>query len=79
MWDCLLHVHGIPHDEYSPASWRKGLVSGKKAASKDGLIEKAIEIFGGKFARHDQAEAALMAYRAYRHIEAGWKTKKEIA
>jgi Holliday junction resolvasome RuvABC endonuclease subunit len=77
MWDCLLHVHGIAHDEYAPQTWRKGLVHGK--ATKERLREKARQLLGGTdkdFARHDRAEAALMAFRAWQHVKAGWKTDK---
>jgi Holliday junction resolvasome RuvABC endonuclease subunit len=80
MWDCLLHVHGIPHEEYAPATWRKGLVSGKKT-SKAAMVEKARQLLGGTdrdFARHDRAEAALMAFRAWQHVKAGWKTERRV-
>jgi Holliday junction resolvasome RuvABC endonuclease subunit len=77
MWDCLLHVHGIPHDEYAPQTWRKGLVSVR--AGKEAMVKKAHELLGGPesdFVRHDRAEAALMAYRAWQHVKAGWKTER---
>lgn len=78
MWDCLLHVHGICHEEYSPQTWRKGLLSGRKT-SKAAMVEKARQLLGGTerdFARHDRAEAALMAWRAWEHVKAGWKTER---
>lgn len=78
MWDTLLHVHGIPHDEFSPQTWRKGLVHAR--AGKEAMVRKAQQLLGGTdrdFARHDRAEAALMAFRAWEHVKAGWKTTKE--
>jgi Holliday junction resolvasome RuvABC endonuclease subunit len=79
MWDCLLHVHGIPHEEYSPQTWRAGLISGKKT-SKAAMVEKARQLLGGSeddYTRHDRAEAALIAWRAWQHVKSGWKTTKE--
>jgi hypothetical protein len=43
------------------------------------MRKKALQLLGGTekdFARHDRAEAALMAFRAWEHVKAGWKTEK---
>jgi len=77
MWHTLLHVLDIPHTECAPATWRKGLISSKKQKSKDAYLKKAMAIWPDQtFKRHDQAEAALMAYRAWQHIKAGWETRR---
>ncbi len=80
MWDTLLHVLDINHEEYAPGTWRKGLVSTKKQKNKANYIKKAQAIWPDQeFKRHDQAEAGLMAYRAWQHIKAGWITQKKRA
>ncbi len=80
MWNTLLHVLDIHHEEYAPDTWRKGLVSRKKRKNKKIYMEKARAIWPDQeFKRHDQAEAALMAYRAWQHIKAGWRTQKRRA
>jgi len=80
MWDTLLHINDIPHEEYAPSTWRAGLVSKRKRYKKENYILTASRLFPafvGVFTRHDRAEAALMAYRAWRHVEAGWETRKK--
>ncbi len=80
MWDTLLHVVGIPHEEYAPNTWRKGLIPKQKQKNKKIYLETAQGLWPDqKFKRHDQAEAALMAYRAWQHIKAGWETQKRRA
>ena len=77
MWHTILHALDIHHEEYSPAKWRKGLISVQKQKDKKNYIKKASFFWPNvEFKRHDQAEAALMAYRAWQHIGSGWKTKK---
>lgn len=79
MWDTLLHLAGIDHDEYAPETWRKGLISRKKAGNKSNFVKKASAIFPRHkrlFFRPDRAEAALMAHRAFEHIRHGWATRK---
>ena len=54
--------------------WWKEFIP-KKLRNKPGYIKKAKELFPDHaflFRRHDQAEAALIAYRAYRHVKADW-------
>jgi hypothetical protein len=76
MWEDLLTLNGIDYEKYAPDTWRKGLVPA--AGSKERMTQKAIQLFPlyeKEFYRHDRAEAALMAYRAQRHIEAGRPTR----
>jgi len=79
MWETLLTLSGIDFWKYAPETWRKGLVP--LSGSKDYVIQKAIELFPKyekEFYRHDRAEAALIAYRAYRHVQAGKPTKPQL-
>jgi Holliday junction resolvasome RuvABC endonuclease subunit len=72
MWAVLLALKGIPFFPYAPATWRKGLISGK--ATKKKSMDKAIELFPNStelITRHDRAEASLMAFRAYMHVKNG--------
>lgn len=76
MWETLLKLNGIDFEKYAPETWRKGMV--KTSGSKERMTQKAIELFPfyeKEFTRHDRAEAALIAYRAWRHIEAGRPTR----
>lgn len=73
MWDTILAINKIPFETYTPAAWRKGLVE-KSQRTKKGYIEKAISLFPKYehlFTSHDRAEATLIAYRAFKHVEAG--------
>ena len=76
MWHTLLHVFKIPHENYSPGQWRDGVIQKKDQGNKKIYIEKAKQLMPGhadRFTRHDIAEAALMAWRAWMHVSAGWK------
>jgi Holliday junction resolvasome RuvABC endonuclease subunit len=76
MWSVLLALNGIPFFPYAPATWRKGLITGK--ASKKKSMDKALALFPNSaelLTRHDRAEAALMAYRAYMHVLNGGRTE----
>lgn len=73
MWATLLKIHEIPFIEVAPAKWRKGLIRPNK--DKSVYIKKAKKLFPDHaflFKRHDQAEAALIAYRAFKHVDAGY-------
>lgn len=72
MWITLLKIHGIPFLQATPGSWRKGIIKGKPR--KDKCMAKAKKLFPESvdlFTRHDRAEAALIAYRAWRHFNSG--------
>ncbi|MBT3807687.1 MAG: hypothetical protein HOG03_24330 [Desulfobacula sp.] len=75
-WKTLLRINTIDFESYAPVNWRKNLIY-KKDRNKPGYIRTANRIFSGHeelFTRHDRAEAALIAYRAWRHVEAGMAT-----
>jgi len=76
MWKVMLRLNTIDYESYTPAKWRKNLIY-KKDRNKAGYIRTAKRIFPKHeklFTRHDRAEAALIAYRAWRHVEAGMAT-----
>jgi len=75
-WEDLLILNKIDYAKYAPDTWRKGLVA--KSGDKERFTQKAIKLFPRyekEFFRHDRAEAALIAYRAWRHVEAGKPTR----
>jgi Holliday junction resolvasome RuvABC endonuclease subunit len=79
-WATLLAINKITFETYPPVTWRKGFVS-KKDMNKEGYIKIAINIFPEYehiLYRHDRAEALLIAYRAWKHIEAGMPTQYKI-
>lgn len=76
MWITLLKIYKIRYIEVAPSTWRKGLVRNK--GGKNEAMATAKSIFHeskGLITRHDEAEAALMAYRAYQHVRAGRPTE----
>jgi hypothetical protein len=76
MWKTLLRINTIDFESYAPVNWRKNLIY-KKDRNKPGYIRTANRIFSGHeelFTRHDRAEAALIAYRALKHVESGMAT-----
>jgi len=79
IWETLLILNGIDYEKYSPDTWRKGLIP--LSGDKERFVKKAIKLFPyyeKEFSRHDRAEATLMAYRAWRHIEAGKDTRIKV-
>lgn len=71
MWATILEINRIPFIQAAPQTWRKGLV---KSKGKKASIAKAKKLFpcdAELITSHDRAESALIAYRAYKHIEAG--------
>jgi len=78
MWATLLKITGINFERYPPVTWRKGLIPSGKVRNKKIYIEKAHNLFPKdilKIKRHDQAEAALMSYRAWMHVSSGMPTR----
>jgi len=72
MWHTLLHFFEIEHREYAPSQWRKGLIVKRDQHGKGIYIETAKKLMpehAHMFTRHDKAEAALMAWRAWMQIK----------
>lgn len=73
MWETLILVNGINYMTMSAKDWRKNLVP-ENMQNKKGYIDFANQKFSESehiFTRHDRAEAALIAYRAYFKINKG--------
>lgn len=83
MWEDLLILNGIDYEKYAPETWRAGLVKKNMQGRKQAYVKKAREIFkeypAWQFNRPGRAEAALIAWRAWRHVSAGWETEKKTA